>query len=868
MQLVFALLCAVAAGVLCSAQTTTISGTVFDPRTTSDSLPLPNVLVYATTAAVPALPAGVQCLQPAAPAGATSYTNTAVDGSFTLSNIPVNASYTLVIQSGKWRRQFPQAVAAAPITGLSLHMPSDHTQGDIPMIAISTGSVDGVECVLRDMGIADTEFTDDNGTVNPGGHIHLYQGGGAFITLTSPPETALTQNAATLNGYDMVMFPCNGGPVVKSTSALTNMLNFANAGGRIFATHYSYDWLDPQTPYDAPFSGVANWDPQQPGYDQDSLAAVVNTAFTDGATLAQWLQNAGAILPNTNPPDQIEVTTLRRDLDSIIPPTQSWLSIPSTTSAPDWVLQLTFNTPVGAAAANQCGRVLFNEYHVVNLPQESVQFPTECGTATPMSAQEEMLEYALFDLSAFEQPVVVPTLTLGFDPSPLPVKPGDTGDQVTITATNTSTTSVIDSAAVLTVTLPPLLTATAIADATGGWQCTLGSLTCTRSTSLAPKATDSITLTLSVAPYPAGGPPSGGGSITATVTDPSFSNNVTASDSVIYRQPPALSWATPSPIVYGTALGSAQLDATSPVAGSFAYNPAAGTVLPVGQHTLAVTFTPTDQSIYINATASVTLTVVAAVPAVGLTAAPNPAFIQNPVTFTATLSSPATTPTGTVAFYDGATQIGASGLNSGSGSISASSLALGPHAITAAYSGDANYQASTSAAVSVTLEDFSIALANGASGSATVYPGHAATYAVTVSPIGGPTLPQEIDFKVEGLPAGATASFSPASIPANAPTTTVTVSITPSSLSARQTTHLPLGQGALPVVLGCILLPWARGARKRWMRLLLIACSALFLSVGMNACGGVTYTPHSSTLTVTANSGALAHSTGIQLTVE
>ena len=29
-----------------------------------------------------------------------------------------------------------------------------------------------------------------------------------------------------------------------------------------------------------------------------------------------------------------------------------------------------------------------------------------------MSAQEEMLEYALFDLSTFEQPVIMPSLTL------------------------------------------------------------------------------------------------------------------------------------------------------------------------------------------------------------------------------------------------------------------------------------------------------------------------------------------------------------------------------------------------------------------------------------------------------------------------
>ena len=127
-------------GTLASAQTTTISGTVYDPRTTASALPLPNVLVYVTTGTVAPLPSGVQCLTASTPSGVASYTNTAVDGTFTLAGVPVNTAYTLVIQAGKWRRQFSETVATAPLTGLALHMPADHTQGDIPLIAIATGS--------------------------------------------------------------------------------------------------------------------------------------------------------------------------------------------------------------------------------------------------------------------------------------------------------------------------------------------------------------------------------------------------------------------------------------------------------------------------------------------------------------------------------------------------------------------------------------------------------------------------------------------------------------------------------------------------------------------------------------------------------
>lgn len=74
---------------------------------------------------------------------------------------------------------------------------------------------------------------------------------------------------------------------------------------------------------------------------------------------------------------------------------------------------------------------------------------------------------------------------------------------------------------------------------------------------------------------------------------------------------PTITWPTPAAIVYGTPLSSTQLNATSPTAGTFAYSPAAGTVLPAGAHTLTVTFTPTDTTDYTTATATVPLTATA-----------------------------------------------------------------------------------------------------------------------------------------------------------------------------------------------------------------------------------------------------------------
>jgi len=72
---------------------------------------------------------------------------------------------------------------------------------------------------------------------------------------------------------------------------------------------------------------------------------------------------------------------------------------------------------------------------------------------------------------------------------------------------------------------------------------------------------------------------------------------------------PAISWTAPAAIAYGTALSATQLNATSSVAGTFTYSPAAGAVLKAGSQTLSATFTPTDSTDYTTATQSVLLTV-------------------------------------------------------------------------------------------------------------------------------------------------------------------------------------------------------------------------------------------------------------------
>ncbi len=170
---------------------------------------------------------------------------------------------------------------------------------------------------------------------------------------------------------------------------------------------------------------------------------------------------------------------------------------------------------------------------------------------------------------------------------------------------------------------------------------------------------------------PAAGTALGAGAQTLTVTfaptDTTDYTTATSSVSLTVNQAtPVITWGAPAAITYGTALGAAQLDASSTIAGSFSYSLTAGTVLTAGSHTISATFTPTDTTDYTTATATVTLTVNQATPAI-------------------TWGAPATITYGTAL---GVAQLDASSTIAGSFSYSPAAgtvLAAGSHTITATF---------------------------------------------------------------------------------------------------------------------------------------------------------------------------------------
>jgi len=377
--------------------TTSVSGVVYAPTPPRFGAPDPlyNAVVYIPNAPVQAFSTSVSCDRCGANVSGQPLVSalTGPDGKFKLTNVPVGTNIPLVIQLGRWRRQISITTSACADTALTAdqtRLPRTKAEGDIPHMALVSGDVDALECVLRKVGVDDSEFTDPSSS----GRIHIYNGNGARISKNTPAATTLEGSPTTLANYDLVLLPCYGvappnSPNNPSTTNKQNLIDYTNAGGRLFATHYSYSWL-----YNiAPFSGTANWKVHQTN-PADPLTGTIDQTFPKGQAFAQWLVNVGAGMVVGNQ-TQIQIHVPRHDVDGVVAPSQQWI----TSANPTSVQHYTFNTPVGSPPANQCGRVLFSDFHVADSTSSGKTFPTECGADSPLTAQEKVLEFMLFDIA-------------------------------------------------------------------------------------------------------------------------------------------------------------------------------------------------------------------------------------------------------------------------------------------------------------------------------------------------------------------------------------------------------------------------------------------------------------------------------------
>ena len=195
-----------------------------------------------------------------------------------------------------------------------------------------------------------------------------------------------------------------------------NMKRYADNGGRVFADHLHSVWIRRGLP---PWPATAQW--IGVGTDLPSPTnATIDTTFPKGASFADWLVETGASTTR----GQIPLVMGQNSVNAVVAPTTRWIY----TTTPASTQYLTFNTPVEAPAANQCGRVVFTDVHVSNAGDRShpeTPFPTGCTAPMDMTPQEKALEFMFFDLSSCVQidtgtPMTPPIPIPGGAPTPPP----------------------------------------------------------------------------------------------------------------------------------------------------------------------------------------------------------------------------------------------------------------------------------------------------------------------------------------------------------------------------------------------------------------------------------------------------------------
>ena len=366
----------------CTGAGTTISGSVFDP---AGKVPLYNVLLYVPNTALGPISTGASCDRCDSPISGTPVAAalTGADGKFKIMNAPSGTNIPLVIQIGKWRRKIilPTVTKCQdnafndPNTVRLPRSMSDRAAGDaagdvhMPQIALSTGHSDALDCLLRKIGIADSEFTPDSGT----GRVHMYVGGagksgdqGSKMLASGGDVRRLVRNAVPELRQDGRLrhdhAPVRGRAAREREDAVPRQHEALRRQRRARVRRPPALGVDPDgacRPGRRPPTGSASATTcRRPS------TASVDMSFPKGAALADWLVNNGASTTR----GQISLVMGQHSVAAVnAPAARRWIWVPQNTNDSEKresTQYLTFNTPVESAAANQCGRVVFTDVHV------------------------------------------------------------------------------------------------------------------------------------------------------------------------------------------------------------------------------------------------------------------------------------------------------------------------------------------------------------------------------------------------------------------------------------------------------------------------------------------------------------------------
>jgi hypothetical protein len=346
----------------------TMRGTVYAPN---GSLPLSNALVYFTSKEPDPIPQQAYCDECVKLTEGT-FTVSGPDGTFELeTQMPLGKQY-LVVQKGQFRRVRQIEVEKAGTLKIdrddsTLPGRANLAKGDdVPRMVVlkDDAAYDRIDESLTKLGITGFEVKNDR---------------------------RLLENATDLMSYHVVFVPCGASddPISASSTAKANVQAFVQAGGKLYVTDWSYEFVR------QPFSGFLSWEGE-------------NAQLGSGASGDEWDAPATAV-------DQGLADWLSATGDPTFTVQGNWTTIASVNARPGkdpkgqdttitpkvWVTGRKQNGqdyPTTVSFEDQCGRVLFSTYHT----------ESGFGGSTSLLAQEKALLYVLLEIGvcAGERPGV------------------------------------------------------------------------------------------------------------------------------------------------------------------------------------------------------------------------------------------------------------------------------------------------------------------------------------------------------------------------------------------------------------------------------------------------------------------------------
>lgn len=408
-----------------------INGTVWAPGNApgmvpvGEEIPVFGALVRVLRDRPAAIPQNTYCEQCIETSGLATATDH--QGRFVLSNITPAENYWVVIEKGQFRIERQITLVENEVITLDqtvTTLPSIHNSaaGDwVPRIAIATGNYDALEDVLGKMGLGSTDGSGAY-TSGPGSEaIHFYANGGESFPGMMGELDSLVRDLGRMLQYHVIFIPCasdSNTSALQDQAVLRNLREFVAAGGKLYVTDWSGEWMDnvfpehvqlgdgDDTPGSAYDRGSNSWNTSLFGDADGSLYDSHNAEVID-PDLFSWLDGQfgptaeGApetysaahfsVVDNWNTIENLPTVEVGVDMEglTVFDTAVGYVIGGEDESTPKKPLTVTFE-PAG------CGRVLFSTYH------------TTPDSHVGLVPQERILLYLIMEIGVCKQgPILI-----------------------------------------------------------------------------------------------------------------------------------------------------------------------------------------------------------------------------------------------------------------------------------------------------------------------------------------------------------------------------------------------------------------------------------------------------------------------------